>query len=59
MVITVQALAPHSVETDSHRFEVSLALNDRQIRSLARDLQRAAAERGVTLWARKRWWQLL
>lgn len=36
---------------------VDLALNDRQLRSLARDLARAAAERGIELTAKRRWWQ--
>lgn len=37
---------------------VHLALNDRQLRSLTRDLTRAATERGVDLWAPKPWWKL-
>lgn len=33
---------------------VTLALNDRQLRSLARDLQRAADQRGLDLWGRRK-----
>jgi hypothetical protein len=59
MVITLQVLTPEPNSKDRQRLAVSLALNDRQIRSLARDLQRAAAERGMTLWAKPKWWQML
>lgn len=37
---------------------VHLAVNDRQLRSLTRDLTRAATERGVDLWAPNPWWKL-
>lgn len=36
---------------------VHMALNDRQLRSLARDLARAAEERGIDLWAKRPWWK--
>jgi|GEM_PF-2365724 hypothetical protein len=36
---------------------VEIALNDRQLRSLARDLQRVADERGVELWAKRPLWK--
>lgn len=56
VVVTVQ------VATTPERFqardfdEVQLALNDRQLRSFARDLARAARERGMELAAPRRWW---
>ena len=37
---------------------VDMVLNDRQLRSLARDLARAAEERGVQLWGKKPAWRL-
>jgi hypothetical protein len=43
-----------------HRFErLAIALNDRQLRSLARDLQRAAAARGLDLFAQPTGWRRL
>lgn len=36
---------------------VDLVLNDRQLRSLARDLVRAAEARGLELEAKRRWWR--
>lgn len=38
--------------------KVDLVLNDRQLRSLARDLARAAEARGLDLRAKRRWWRL-
>ncbi|WP_203310019.1 MULTISPECIES: hypothetical protein [Sphingomonas] len=37
--------------------KLHLALNDRQLRSLARDLYRATDEKGITLFAPRRWWK--
>ncbi len=37
-------------ETAGELQHVELALDDRQIRSLARDLQRTANRRGISLW---------
>jgi hypothetical protein len=37
---------------------VAIALNERQLRSLARDLSRAAEERGIELWPERRRWRL-
>jgi hypothetical protein len=36
---------------------VELAMNDRQLRSLARDLSRAAGERGLALWGKPPLWK--
>ncbi len=57
-VITLQVLALDPAE-GRKPVDVSVALNDRQIRSLARDLQRAADARGITLWARPKWWRAI
>ncbi len=38
---------------------VTVVLNDRQLRSLARDLTRAAASRGIDLWPRQSLWKTL
>ena len=57
-VITLQVLAVDSPE-DRKPIDVSVALNDRQIRSFARDMQRAANARGITLWARPKWWRAI
>lgn len=39
--------------------EPSVVMNDRQLRSLARDLSRAADEKGIDLFARPTWWKRL
>lgn len=36
---------------------VRIAINDRQLRSLVRDLTRAAQEQGIELFARRPWWR--
>ena len=38
---------------------VHVTMNDRQLRSLARDLARAAKERGIALHAPRPWWRRL
>lgn len=58
IVITLQVLTVDSAEDRQH-VDVSLALNERQIRSLARDMQRAANARGIRLWSRPKWWQAI
>lgn len=50
MIISLQVLNPDTGVEEKKFQRVSLALNDRQLRSLARDLQRAADERGLSLW---------
>jgi uncharacterized Ntn-hydrolase superfamily protein len=45
--------------SDRQYVDVAIALNDRQIRSLTRDMQRAAAGRGITLWSQPKWWRAL
>jgi len=52
IIITLQVVHNASDYKD-HRFHtVSVALNERQLRSLARDLARAARSRGLSLRAR-------
>lgn len=54
IILSLQ-LASSREDAQNREFDsVSLALNDRQLRSLARDLQRAADERGLKLWANRR-----
>lgn len=55
IIISLQLLTPESASRDRHFDHVSIALNDRQLRSLTRDLQRAATERGIQLWAVRKW----
>ena len=43
---------------DRHEFDiVQVSLNDRQLRSFARDIQRAAEARGLELWAKRPLWR--
>lgn len=37
--------------------KLHLALNDRQLRSLARELYRATDEKGIALFAPRKWWR--
>lgn len=57
IVLTLQLARTSDNVKEGNLTQVHLALNDRQLRSMARDLTRAAAERGVELWAPKRWWK--
>lgn len=57
--LTLQ-VAPSVEEFHERRFgHVEIALNDRQLRSLTRDLMRASRERDLTLFARRPWWRKL
>lgn len=56
-IITLWILTPEAAQSDNEADKVSMALNDRQIRSLARDLARAASDRSITLQADTRWWR--
>jgi hypothetical protein len=56
-VLTIQ-LAASSRDFNDRNFDVvHLSMNERQLRSLARDLARAADDRGLLLWARPRRWK--
>lgn len=51
-IITFQ-VARNSAAFDEKSFDmVAIALNDRQLRSFTRDLQRAAADRQIKLWGK-------
>jgi hypothetical protein len=58
IILRMQILTTRDDEGFSNFVEVQVALNDRQLRSLARDLRRAADERGLQLRPARRWWQL-
>ena len=52
IVLTVQLARTQTALAEQNLDNISLAMNDRQLRSLARDLQRAARDRGIDLWAK-------
>jgi hypothetical protein len=53
IILTLQVASDASDFTNRDFAQVDLALNERQLRSLARDLSRAAEERGIALFAKK------
>ena len=58
IVISLEIMTARSAEDSSGVVVAQVALNDRQLRSLARDLRRAADERGLELRPpKRRWWQ--
>lgn len=58
-VLTFQ-LAESAADVRGGRLlDSSVVMNDRQLRSLARDLARAADDRGLQLFARPPWWKRL
>ena len=57
-VLELQLASKVADFTERRLSRVAVALNDRQLRSLARDLSRAAEERGIELWPRERRWKL-
>lgn len=52
--IATSAEAFHQRQFD----EVNVVLNERQLRSFARDLARSAKTRGIELTAKRSWWKL-
>lgn len=59
IVLTMQ-IAFTRQQADKRNWEkLPLVLNDRQLRSLTRDLTRAAQERGIRLFATAPWWRRL
>lgn len=58
IVLTVQLATSRSDFTERAFEKVSIVMNDRQLRSLARDLARAAHERGLDVFARRWWWPI-
>ena len=57
MVLTMQVLRPEAFAQKQGYDSISVALNDRQICSLVRDLNRAAGERGLQIGSKAKWWQ--
>lgn len=53
-VLTLQIAQSQDEFADREFQRVIVALNDRQLRSLARDLERAAERRGIKLWGKPR-----
>lgn len=52
-VLTLQ-VGETQEQFETHEYQrVIVALNDRQLRSMARDLQRAAEVRGIKLWGKQ------
>lgn len=59
IIITLQ-VAESAEDVNRHTMSrVDLALNDRQLRSLARDLVRAAEQRNLDIFADRHWWTRL
>ncbi|SEN65280.1 hypothetical protein SAMN05192583_3262 [Sphingomonas gellani] len=57
VVLTLQLIGDREAYRE-HRFDhLPIVLGDRQLRSLARDLARATTERGMEVFAPKRWWR--
>lgn len=56
-VLTLQVATSTQAFHDDDYTRVYLALNDRQLRSLARDLYRATEAKGIPLFAPRRWWR--
>ncbi len=59
MVLTMQVLRPEAFAQGQRYDSISVALNDRQICSLVRDLNRAAGERGLQVGSKAKWWRRL
>jgi len=58
IVLTLQVVDGVEQYKRAEYDKVEVALNDRQLRSLARDLSRAAGERGIPLDSKRPWWRL-
>lgn len=57
IVLTMQLVRTVEDVRTGQIAEMNIALNDRQLRSLARDLTRAAGERGIELFYRPQGWR--
>jgi hypothetical protein len=57
IVLTMQVLSPKASTYGREYDSISVALNDRQICSLVRDLNRAVQERGLRVGAKPKWWK--
>lgn len=56
IVLTVQLVSSPAAYDRCEFDVVQMSMNDRQLRSLGRDIQRAAEDRGLDLWAKRRTW---
>lgn len=57
IVLTLQLIADRDAYRERRFDQMSIVLSDRQLRSLARDLIRASAARGMEVFAPRRWWR--
>lgn len=57
IILTLHVLRPEASASGREQDNIAVALNDRQICSLIRDLHRAAAQRGLAVRAKPKWWQ--
>ncbi|WP_156141152.1 hypothetical protein [Sphingomonas sp. 37zxx] len=58
IVLRLQLFEGHEAFEQRRLDRVDLSLDDRQLRSLARDLVRAVEQRGMALHDKRAWWQL-
>lgn len=56
IILMLQVLTPGAFALRGDFDNVTVVLNDRQLRSFARDLQRAAMSRGISLGPKPKWW---
>lgn len=56
-ILTLQVAGSADAFRNDNYTKLHLALNDRQLRSLARDLYRATDEKGIKLFAPRKWWR--
>lgn len=57
IILSLQIAASADDVRSQRLGRVDVALNERQLRSLARDLVRAAEQRDIQVFARKPWWR--
>jgi len=57
VVMTLQIATSAEAFRQRQFDEVNVVLNERQLRSLARDLARSAEARGIELSAKRSWWR--
>jgi len=58
-VLTLQLARTGSDFAEQKHLRTTFVMNERQLRSFARDLTRAANERGIELFSRPPWWRRL
>lgn len=57
IVVTLQLIGDATAYHEGRVDRVPIVLSNRQLRSLARDLARASRQRGMEVFAPRRWWQ--